>query len=109
MARMRAHLYPKGDGQFFQLDHLQPINLCHPRKFQKFSLSFVKTNSYYPIGLIMGKGDSSKCPGPRFTRKKYFLKKFLKNFLKLNFIPRHVPTSKFLEKILEHTEKRVHF
>ena len=45
----------------------------------------------------------------RDSQEENFSKNLLKNFLKWIFNLGHVPTSKFLEKILEYTKKSVHF
>ena len=40
------------------LDHLQPVSPILFHKFSNFSTFILGANSYYPRGLIMGKGNS---------------------------------------------------
>ena len=43
----------------FKLDHLHPVKPILFSKFYNFSTFILGANSYYPTGLIMGKGNSS--------------------------------------------------
>ena len=55
-------LYCKTHLGAFKLDHLQPVKAILFSKFYNFSTFIMGANSYYPRGLIMGKGKFFQLP-----------------------------------------------